>query len=107
MPIGDTQALDLYVQSVEVQAKAEGCIRHSPAFAESFEERFGAWRKAHFVVLSRGAAVAKARRGMDGPTDPSLQSFAAFGAKLLDALPEVDRRRRCDEPLATYPPTKK
>lgn len=75
-------------------------LRHSSAFALPFHERFVAWQKANAEALTKGASIVN-ERGMNGPTIPSLQSFATMNAQILDALPDDDRQRRCDELLTS------
>jgi hypothetical protein len=98
MPFTDEQALNRYIESVSLEAKAAVCARHTEGFAKEFAARYDEWRRANAEALARGAQLAAAR-DMNGPTPPNLKTFASMGAQVLEALPEDDRQRRCDELL--------
>jgi post-segregation antitoxin (ccd killing protein) len=100
MPITDEQALNHYIGSTSAEAKAIVCSHHVEGFAKEFAARYEEWRKANAEALARGAQLAEAR-GMNGPTPPNLKTFASMQAQLLEALPEDDRQRRCNELLSS------
>jgi len=93
MPFTDQQALEQYILAAEAEAKAHVCARYSTDFAAEFERRYQAWRQANSESLAKGASLADAK---------SVNSFARFGAQLLNELPEDDRQRRCNELLALF-----
>src|SRR5437773_6678133 len=99
MPFTDEQALNLYIESVSTEAKAHVCSRYAEGFAAEFAARYDKWRRANADALSRGAQLGKAR-GMNRPKPPNLKTFASMNAQVLEALPEDDRQRRCNELLS-------
>lgn len=98
MPIADSQALNLYIESVVRQAQAEVCAVHVSGFQAEFAKRFAAWRGAHAEALASGQAQAEAAK----PSGPGVQHFAAMNAQVLASLPADDRFRRCQELLALF-----
>jgi hypothetical protein len=101
MPASADQSLETYIRSVEVEAKAEVCIRHVAGYASEFERRYQAWRKVNAAALAEGAMLATAR-GMTNASGPNVQGFARMNAEVLEALPEDDRQRHCNELLAFF-----
>ena len=99
MPFTDEQALNLYIESISAEAKAHVCSRHVEGFAAEFAARYDKWRRANADALSKGAQLAEAQ-GMNGPTPPNLKTFTSMNAQVLEALPEDDRQRRCNELLS-------
>jgi hypothetical protein len=100
MSLTDDQAFDLYLRSLEAEAKAAAISRRVRGFAVRFETQYTAWRNANATSLSRGEAVATAR-GMTGDSPHSIQSFAALQALVIARLPADDLTRRGEELLAS------
>ena len=94
-------ALNLYIQSVEAEAKLDICASPSVGMGSDFGRAFQVWRAAHAAALAEGAATAT-ERGMTNETRPSIQSFARMNAQILASLPTDDRQRRCNELLAFF-----
>lgn len=97
----DSQPIDLYIQSVDAEAKAVVCSREQSGFAALFEARYKAWRKANSDALAQGEAVAR-ERNMLGEGRRSVKAFARTNAAILEILPDDDRQRRCDELLESF-----
>lgn len=100
MPISADHPLEAYIRSVEAEAKAQVCSLHVSTFAAEFDRRYQAWRVANAAALAEGEAAAA--RGIPNANGPSVKVFARMGADLLEALPEDDRLRRCNELLALF-----
>ena len=84
----DSQPIDLYIQSIDAEAKAVICSRQQSGFTALFEERYKAWRKANSDALARGEAVAR-ERNMLGEGRRSVNARWGALTRYLDdpALP--------------------
>jgi hypothetical protein len=100
MPVTGYQALELHIQAVQFEAKAEVCITRLSSITAPLRDAYAKWRVINAAGLEQGAVVA-AQRGMNGPQPPSLAHFASVQAQILDSLPQDDMQRRCNELLAS------
>ena len=94
------QDLDLHLQLVNAEAKVQVCVRYAPDMASAFTARMEKWRGVHSAALTRGAELAESRGFNKQPA--SIRQLAEFQAKILEALPEDDRSRRCEELLESF-----
>ena len=99
MPITDDQALSAYLFSAQAEASAYVCTATVPNYAQEFERRYANWKLSNADALARGKEVAKAQ-SMDGENPPSIRHAAKVVASILEAMPEDDRSRRCNEVLS-------